>query len=1134
MANIGNIVAAGVSARNENTLALANLNFDFSLVKIGAPKEFLNIGNGLSQRRRKNAEEGSTHRTARKLGALFEQVANPPERLVKAYGQRASEISQVLEARQDGKQFGLFSDHAGADATVIWAAAVSGKTAIAVALLACMLARMWDAPKATSIWYELVEKRKEQIHQTCDGSELSHQALIAASRQEITRKELAEWDASTRSWISIADRIKETEHRKMESVLLQLSLPVDNNTDVFTSVVRVWKTAMTAMENLCNGVAQGLKDGAVLLAISSWHIYPDIVMCVERPRVIEQNDILVSPAGRLTVGLEDANPASAIGVHWSLSLANLRYYGDPVMSKSHIRDASRISFRELTLVCLGSLFAAWRGDHFDPYSDEEKGAKFIVALWESLERIPFGVSTYHAQRCANSILSDSNHWLYLLAGAARELLENNNRGCLIAHQLVSLGIRQGQSLLKSEITAGPPLYFGLLDIRVWLQFALHSSPVKLLREFARMSKVDETKDKAIIHLDGAKNNFTTVFPLQPSKGLTQDEGGLREKHVRWIPDSEPSSQMPLQCEPESSEIRPFSIDHIQKCGPVVRCASSLWEFQRNNAQLDTVTEGIEVDELHCLVGNDVGGLYVLFDGINSRGKSTLKSAQKRTQKPMKISESSTYITFEDMVLLLGADLLNTGILIILKSYPFSHSDLPLLDFWKSSYRSDAQKGNLTRHKNIPSLMYNIQGPSNPRRIMKRGRRRYMPQSISHKIPGLNEPDLDERSSAEASDNSETDDTEGAMTEFWKQVNPERGRRSWLSDFARWTPTFAASMYALSGAATIWSYLPDATISLNVIKHSLFSAPWLADDVRCDRTSGRLQGSTVVDAIHTRPTISISDAFSCIVMLETDDLVIPPSELKNVFAISTRNTIYAAAALLADPYTDCPQYEMRMIYGNVGRPGVSMMIPPTSPLLREPSLESWRLINHEQFKADSQCDDMFGRTSLHLSFTGYEQPVATTVKHGARDLEACYLETVVTVFDGRERVGDLDILGAFDKTERVDEKDISDYMVGVGKINDTLVLSRMPAFPDCPHSSRPSPCPRWIVLASWEELLEMPSQGVCIVRAHGNALSRLATAVVCIQKRVKRCSILPPDSCYYCIEEELHDNILRGDSIVLIC
>ena len=81
-----------LSASNENTLALASMKFDFSLVKVEAPVEFNPLGMVLSQRRKAEAEDGSYHRTARRLGALFEQLMPSTPKLLSAYGRRVSEI----------------------------------------------------------------------------------------------------------------------------------------------------------------------------------------------------------------------------------------------------------------------------------------------------------------------------------------------------------------------------------------------------------------------------------------------------------------------------------------------------------------------------------------------------------------------------------------------------------------------------------------------------------------------------------------------------------------------------------------------------------------------------------------------------------------------------------------------------------------------------------------------------------------------------------------------------------------------------------------------------------------------------------------------------------------------------------
>ncbi|KAJ5455166.1 hypothetical protein N7475_010287 [Penicillium sp. IBT 31633x] len=138
MSGIGRIVTSFFSGSNENNLSLATLNFDFSLVQIEAPKEFKPLGPALAKTRRQDAEEGKPHRTARRLGALFEDVLPSFPKLVDAFGRRVSEIVQDPKINPVGTSAdGCFERFVGADGTTLWAAATSGIPAICV--LAIML-----------------------------------------------------------------------------------------------------------------------------------------------------------------------------------------------------------------------------------------------------------------------------------------------------------------------------------------------------------------------------------------------------------------------------------------------------------------------------------------------------------------------------------------------------------------------------------------------------------------------------------------------------------------------------------------------------------------------------------------------------------------------------------------------------------------------------------------------------------------------------------------------------------------------------------------------------------------------------------------------------------------------------------
>jgi hypothetical protein len=227
--------------------------------------------------------------------------------LLKAYGRRVSEISESEVANPKGaNQHGIFREHVGADGTTIWAAATSGRSAIAMNLLACFLARLWTSSQATSIWVELVESRQREIMVTLDRSEPSHLAPISAAKQTITREELAEWDVGARAWLRAGDTVKERQMKQLKLIINNLELPVDGNVDVYTSVVRAWTTAMDTISKLISGISYSVHDGAVLLALSSWHIYPTMLVLRDKETHITQEDPLIPPDAYIMIGIQTA------------------------------------------------------------------------------------------------------------------------------------------------------------------------------------------------------------------------------------------------------------------------------------------------------------------------------------------------------------------------------------------------------------------------------------------------------------------------------------------------------------------------------------------------------------------------------------------------------------------------------------------------------------------------------------------------------------------------------------------------------------------------------------------------------------------------------------------------------------
>lgn len=229
-------MASIFSGKNETILALGNANFDFSLVTFKVAKEYDGLGQALSVKRRESAENGQQHRTARRLGALFEEALPNIDILASAYGQRCSEIAMIHGRDANGGassntmgsahdpsmsfQFGPFASHAGIDGTSIYAAASSGSGVIALHLLACMLAKVFTSVEATAIWVQLVEGRLEELKAKTTNSPISGiTAQIATTMgSDIRREDLAAWDASARAWLEVANTVKRREDTQVKLI----------------------------------------------------------------------------------------------------------------------------------------------------------------------------------------------------------------------------------------------------------------------------------------------------------------------------------------------------------------------------------------------------------------------------------------------------------------------------------------------------------------------------------------------------------------------------------------------------------------------------------------------------------------------------------------------------------------------------------------------------------------------------------------------------------------------------------------------------------------------------------------------------------------------------------------------------
>jgi hypothetical protein len=116
-----------------------------------------------------------------------------------------------------------------------------------------MLARVWSGPEATSVWVELVKERKLEIERKCEDGEAVDFGTLMATRQQISRNQLAEWDASARAWLRTADEFKKLEQTQLMLVIDNLDIPVNHDMRVYSSVMQAWKTALQSLERMVIG-----------------------------------------------------------------------------------------------------------------------------------------------------------------------------------------------------------------------------------------------------------------------------------------------------------------------------------------------------------------------------------------------------------------------------------------------------------------------------------------------------------------------------------------------------------------------------------------------------------------------------------------------------------------------------------------------------------------------------------------------------------------------------------------------------------------------------------------------------------------------------------------------------------------
>ncbi|KAI1743173.1 hypothetical protein F4680DRAFT_471554 [Xylaria scruposa] len=477
----GRLQASLAQATQDFTIAAANFNFDFTLVKVEAPPEYRDIATALSPSRVHEAETGCLHVTARRLGALFEGVCPKTPNLIRAYGLRASEISlEVAKAtRQTRDENWIRMQYGGIDATSIWAAATS-----------------------------IIAERKREILAGVEQGDWFHPVTSSAVQQEITREQLSKWDSSTRAWLQSADSVRQKQYKQFLLIAQNVNVAIhDQSKSLYSNVLRVWTNALSTMESLILGRPHVVRDAPVLLGLSAWHIFPDMVVFNGQSgsTTVQMDDALIKDGGVLSLGFSDLGPHEHQGVYWSLSLAHHTFYGKPTLQTRRLdSDGSRLSLDEFILIPI-----------------QETGA--VLRIIQA-----FSISM------SDSVRADFRKFTSAISRPFKAYNDGNQQAVLAA----SLG-RRRPNFIPAKILQNRRAFFQLAHLPTLL-YPLRSTEhkIQLLRRLASRVAALNSENSIILCFNLARDKQDVVFASACAKTLEDQPSETSKKsgprHHRWI------------------------------------------------------------------------------------------------------------------------------------------------------------------------------------------------------------------------------------------------------------------------------------------------------------------------------------------------------------------------------------------------------------------------------------------------------------------------------------------------------------------------------------------------------------------------------------------------------------------------
>ncbi|KAK1250535.1 hypothetical protein MKX08_010538 [Trichoderma sp. CBMAI-0020] len=993
---------------------------------------------------------------ARRLGFLFEQIIPNIDILTAAYGERASEIATSPLFDLKDADHGPFSGHVGVDGTSIYAAVSSGPSIIALHLLACMLARMFSNVEATAIWMQLVDDRLKDLERASETSQIQGLAALYAVEQgrQILRDDLASWDASARAWLQTANEVKKREDTQLKLIVKNIP-SIHSSGTTYSNVVENWILAMKTIQDLIQGVPQDVTNGSVILGLMSWHIYPDLNVFSPN-RDVKFNDRLVKPGGVITLGLE-AKDKNCSGVSWSVSLSHLRFYGDPVVVEKRLdEDSDRITVEELRYITFGCVLGSWAQPAL---IDVEEAAECFSALGNAIGYC----SSSTDEKGYDSALG----WITPLIDTANSFLSAVEKERESALYFIEFGRRRGRNFLDDKFRDLVPM-FGLLN--PYLLFRLSPDFVAQRHDIEGSISVL----RRLAH-DINLRSDDCIIVTKPGIGCNVDDaaqGGFNYKG-NW----EFASAVPMA---RQSRKRAYGEEPqvIQRIGATEDLTGYWMKLPLWTPKAATVLKQIKSlvtplahvqskvsNALHCVCAYQLLG-----------ARSEIYDAQtfEAVSPPRDIMLSSRGCEFQW----------------IDPPTEYAQNSCSTCDSTEEQYgRSKNSPGELEYQHHSSYLDNATESTVIFRSVEANGTAALLVRdSAMVDVPSYTLPNL--------AAILRSDDLDPSLLGEHLESLPRIGIKDFsnsLNGVLQQSALFFRSLRAVSAISDLYSDWPGATMSIGITKQPIGRAYWAANAF--DQTERKEE------------KFWRAVKFSCLAMLESGGCDLHPDQVEHVMAIATGNSIYASETLLQDPalqdHSGKPAFKgIRRIHGNLGNPGVVMLIPPPVPRVLQANSMRGRFVQVASF--DGQPKDSFTQTSLHLKLTDYKFPLANA--RGAVDADIVMREALISVYDGSRWVADLDIIRALQS--RGLTRFIGCSCVRDDVDNETLCQLLAEKFGD-----------QLKVITSWEELLlhqeNLMTGEFGTVLVYGSWFARLAVTTFAVQMKYPAIALPSHCICFQC-------------------